>query len=79
MAGIKGIIVGIVWFFVASFFPAGALHLGSWVIPVVLILAILVGFGEFTNTKKKWAQQRVQRIEQEEIIRERIRRQMRDE
>jgi uncharacterized membrane protein len=77
MAGIRAIFVGILWFFGATFFLAGVLNWGTWVIPVVFVLAIVVGVAELSDAKKKWTRQRVRRIEQEEIIREQIRRQMR--
>jgi hypothetical protein len=79
MAGIKGCFVAILWFVGATFVLAGVFHLGAWVIPVCLVLAIIVGIGEASDTRKKWARQRVERIRNEEAIREQVRREMRGE
>lgn len=78
-AGIKAIFVGVLSFFIFMLIGAAIFGSSGWVVPVALILAIFAGFGDLAQTREKAAREWRQRIEQEEQIREQIRRRMREE
>jgi hypothetical protein len=61
-------------------------HGGAWVVPVALVLGVICGFGDLAQSREKAARRiaqdrenMVRRIEEEERIREQVRREMRDE
>jgi hypothetical protein len=78
-AGIKAIFVGVLGFVIFTFIGAAIFGGSGWVVPVGLILGVLAGFGDLAQSREKAAKQWQQRVEQEEIIREEIRRRMREE
>lgn len=77
MIFLKAVFIGVVCAFIVMFLLAAVFNAdGGWIVVVGLILGALCGYGDFVQGREKQASRMVRRIEAEELIRERVRREM---